>query len=198
MPLYGHLKKFLYWHENLVNEEGTIDYSIPYAVDRKHSTCAYLLKLMLEGKAAIPPYYEGPRRSILEVDDSIQVNLNLKAMKDGRFVMSEQNILNFSKIVNGIMIDSLVTFLLIRQAMGENSFQEKLVIYEWMNMIGLTDDDVNWETLKKSSYRVRTYRNLPMFSNKGRTQEEMIGFPEKKKKNNQKNPFFFSKLSFSV
>lgn len=189
IPLKFHLKKFLYWHENID------DLNKPYSIHRKYSVVAYMLRLMLEGKAVLPKYWEGPVSSIHDIECNLVITFGSKSFKDGRYFFSNQNFLNFNKIIQGMMNDSMVSYILMCNAI-DPKMEEKAAILSFMDMIGITDDDVSWETLKKASYRLRAYRKLPMFAETRNLnmQEEINVFQQKKPRN---NPFSSTKLSLA-
>ena len=164
IPIKPHLKKFVCWLENLKEDDHINLY--------QRTTIPRILKLLLTFKTEI--IIDSDRPLPQDLTDQISYSLTIKRLDRGDIHLTKAGIIEFNSFLHYLFHDMLLARVVREVGKSKpNKKTEKQVIYEFLEEIGI-EDIVNYESVKKSSYRLRKEKNMGVFSDRSVDALELV------------------------
>jgi hypothetical protein len=152
MPVKGYLKKYVLWKENYP-ENGVLDLS-------KGGEIPMVLSGLLTGKMTFYEHEENQNNKLKDYDEELRVKVTLSHYNNQLLFYTKNGIRFFNKYLWRNFHETLLMRILWNEPSGVS---EKDTILTFMEVINVTEDDITFDALKKSSYRLRKSRNLALF-----------------------------------
>jgi hypothetical protein len=151
MPCKRYLKKYVLWKENYP-ENGVLDLS-------NGGEIPMVLSGLLTGKMTF--YAQGEDSNKLkDYDEELKIRVTLHHYDNQLLFYTKNGIRFFNKYLWRNFHETLLMRILWNEPRGVS---EKDTILTFMEVINVTEDDISFDALKKSSYRLRKSRNLALF-----------------------------------
>lgn len=149
IPIRPHLKKFIQYIENL-------EVDAPIDIYGK-GIVALTLKMLLTFKTHIEIHES--RSLPKELTETIQYTVTLSHFNRGKLHLSKAGIIEFDKFIHSLMHEVLLQKVLMYIKTGR---QEKDAINDFCDDVGI-DEEISFEGLKKSNYRLRNAKKITHF-----------------------------------
>jgi hypothetical protein len=98
-----------------------------------------------------PNHYIDNGSETIESDYKLELIIPSELRKSNKFFLSDNHIRVFNKLIEGLLTDQLFLFLDLRP----DTMEIKEGIAHFKSKLGLTEDEWQYETLKKKYYRYR-------------------------------------------
>jgi hypothetical protein len=152
MPCKRYLKKYVLWKENYP-ENGVLDLS-------NGGEIPMVLSGLLTGKMTF--YAQGEDSNKLkDYDEELKIRVTLHHYDNQLLFYTKNGIRFFNKYLWRNFHETLLMRILCYMSPGE--YLKKIAFYIFMDTLNITEDDISFDALKKSSYRLRKSRNLALF-----------------------------------
>jgi hypothetical protein len=151
MPVKGYLKKYVLWKENYP-ENGVLDLS-------KGGEIPMVLSGLLTGKMTFYEQREEGNK-LKDYDEELKIRVTLHHYDNQLLFYTKDGIRFFNKYLWRNFHETLLMRILWNEPRGVS---EKDTILNFMEVINVTEEDISFDALKKSSYRLRKSRNLALF-----------------------------------
>lgn len=151
MPVKGYLKKYVLWKENYP-EDGVLDLS-------NGGEIPMVLSGLLTGKMTFYAQREETNK-LKDYDEELKIRVTLHHYENQLLFYTKDGIRFFNKYVWRNFHETLLMRILWNEPRGVS---EKDTILSFMEVIHITEEDISFDALKKSSYRLRKSRNLALF-----------------------------------
>lgn len=154
IPIKPHLKQFALLLENC-EEDGILNLT-------KGGIICYVLRMMLIGKMNMPD--RNSYRLNAEYCDELKFYLSSSLIDRGEVTISAQNVVVFNqflhKLLNELLLDRVLT--------AKRKYREKEIetIYDFLRQFHV-DELLTYDAVKKSNYRLRKVKKLPIFTERG-------------------------------
>jgi hypothetical protein len=151
IPVKGYLKKYILWKENYPADE-----IIELSGDGE---IPIVLSGLLRGKLT---YYDQYREDekLKEYDAELLARLTLNHYNRQLLFYTRSGVRFFNKFIWRNFHETLLSWIMLYEPIGVS---EKDCILHFMDTLNITEDDISFDAIKKSSYRLRKSRNLPLF-----------------------------------
>lgn len=153
VPTATHLRKFAEFIED-VDEHEPIDLSSAGVVPR-------FLKSLMVGKTKM--YTDFPYSPVAGKDDELRYKIDAKMLDTGKHFLTKRNINIFNSFLHAQFHSML--FFKIRLEM-KRGYNEKEIIWDYMQLIGIDEEEYSLESIKRQITRLRSSKHMPSLRNK--------------------------------
>lgn len=151
IPVRTYLYKYVLFRENLQSNE-TLDLC-------RRGTIPRFLSVLIEGKLNTDDYRNQHTPQTDHFESLLNFRIDLWRSKRSKIIITIEGIRLFDNFLYDDFHDYLLSRILLARAEGD---KEKEVIEQVMHDLDIVDD-ISFDALKKSSYRLRNLRKIPHF-----------------------------------
>jgi len=152
MPVKAYLKKYVYWKE-CVPEDTILDLY-------QRSNIRMTLEALLTGKMTLYDSHEARNDFLRKYPEEILCRVTPHSSSRELIFFGQVQVVWFNQYLYRYFHDDLLYMILINKQYG---ISESDTINTFIDSIGIRDD-ISFEAVKKSNYRLRKDKKLPVFS----------------------------------
>lgn len=157
IPARSYLKKFLHWSLN-IPPDAHIDLA-----EHGHEPTVKVIAGTLSGKLEVEMFYSSkdPLPQEGYYNDEIKLVINHRRFQYNRIHIDRDTSRYIDSYLHGIFHSHLL--LLVRANTQHKLMNELQCINSLCDLIGIGEDDISFDALKKATYRLRIAKNIGTF-----------------------------------
>lgn len=151
IPVKPYLLKFVHYYEKInpgeplnINNGGALAYNLMLLASNKNEL----------RKASTKSYYGVEN----ELTAKLRFTINTKMQTLNRMFWHRDAVVQINTFLYLQFNEYLQQFIEMNQSM-DPSLQYRDLIMRWMDMLGINDDDIDYDSIKKANYRFREKKN---------------------------------------
>lgn len=150
LPVKAYVKRYVLFKQNLLPNDVPVDLSGPGEIP-------LVLRSLLVGKMKGIPYRHEPSEELY--DDTLFLIIPKWQSSRSQIVITQEGM----HLANEFLRSNFQEYLLTRILEGlKHKRSEQHTIYDLMKEMGLEEEMISYDALKKASYRLRKRKNIPL------------------------------------